>query len=180
MDSDLPGEITALVRANVYDTATGHYLLIPQGSRLFGAYNSHVAYGQRGAQAVWYLVVFPDASTLNLEGMQGHDGQGRAGFRDQVDNHYKRLIGTAILTSAFMAGGALAQSRRGNVLGYPSAAETAGTAASTNMQQEALEITRRNLNVQPTIVIRAGYQFDVMVNRDMVFDGPYQPIPARR
>jgi type IV secretion system protein VirB10 len=179
MDSDLPGEVTALVRENVYDTATGRYLLIPQGARLFGAYSSHVSYAQRGAQAVWYRITFPDASSLNLEGMQGHDAQGRAGFRDKVDNHYARLIGTAILTSAFMAGSALAQSRRGSTLAYPSAAETASSAASANMSEQMLEITRRNLNVQPTLQIRSGYPFDVMVNRDMAFDGPYAALPMR-
>jgi type IV secretion system protein TrbI len=46
INSDLPGRITAQVRPNVYDSATGHYLLIPQGTKLFGRYDSKVSFGQ--------------------------------------------------------------------------------------------------------------------------------------
>jgi type IV secretory pathway VirB10-like protein len=177
INSDLPGETTALLRENVYDTATGKYLLIPQGSRLFGAYDSHISYGQGRVQVVWYRIIFPDASSLSLEGMSGHNTEGSAGFNDKVDNHYKRLITTALLTSAFFAGGALAQTRRGSVLGYPSAQEVASTAAANNMSQEMIEITRRNLNIQPTITIRHGYAFNVICDKDIVFEGPYRALP---
>ena len=85
----MTGEIKALVRENVYDTATGRYLLIPQGARLVGAYDSRVGYGQNGIQVVWSRLIFPDGSSVNLEGMAGQDASGDSGLRHDVDNHYK-------------------------------------------------------------------------------------------
>ena len=98
LNSDLPGELKALVTSNVYDTATGQYLLIPQGSRLVGKYDSRVSYGQDGVQVVWSRIIFPDASSIDLDGMMGLDSHGNAGLRDKVDRHYKRLIGMEVLT----------------------------------------------------------------------------------
>lgn len=176
INSDLPGDIRALVRENVYDTASGRWLLIPQGARLLGVYNSRIAYGQNAIQAVWNRIIFPDASSINLEAMIGQDIQGASGFRDDVDNHYRRLVGFGLLTSTFSAAFQLSQSRRGGVLGYPSPAETAGTAVGQELSQLGADVTRRNLNVQPTVKIHAGYRFNVRVNRDIEFEGPYQPI----
>ena len=112
LNSDLPGEIKALVMSNVYDTATGRYLLIPQGSRLIGQYDARVAYGQDGVQVVWNRIIFPDASSIDLSGMVGLDSHGNSGLRDKVDRHYKRLFGFAALTSAFTAA---FQIRRGKI-----------------------------------------------------------------
>ena len=91
--------IRALVRENVYDSATGRYILIPSGSTLIGVYNSHVGYGQNALQAVWRRIVFPDGSSLALGGFEGDDSAGAAGFRDQVNNHWGRLLSGALLTS---------------------------------------------------------------------------------
>ena len=93
----------ALVTSNVYDTATGRYVLIPQGARLIGEYNSQLGYGQDGVQVVWNRVIYPDGSSLDLSGMIGQDAHGFSGFRDKVDHHYKRLVGFAVLTSLFAA-----------------------------------------------------------------------------
>ena len=117
LNSDLPGEIKALVRENVYDTATGKYLLIPQGARLVGTYDSRVGYGQDGIQVVWSRLIFPDGSWISLEGMAGQGASGHAGLRHDVDNHYKRLVGFGLLTSVFSAAFQLSQTRRGTVLG---------------------------------------------------------------
>jgi type IV secretion system protein VirB10 len=174
LNSDLPGEIKALVRQNVYDTATGKYLLIPQGARLVGAYDSRVAYGQNGIQVMWSRLVFPDGSSINLEGMAGQDASGLAGLRHDVDNHYKRLLGFGLLTSVFSAAFQLSQTRRGSVLGYPSPAETAGSAVGGQISQLGADVTRRNLNVQPTIKVPVGYRFNVRVNRDILFESPYR------
>jgi type IV secretion system protein VirB10 len=174
INSDLPGQIRALVRENVYDTASGYWLLIPQGARLIGSYNSEVAYGQEAVQVAWNRIIYPDGSSIDLIGMAGQDASGASGFRDDVDHHYKRLIGMGLLTSAFSAGFQLSQSQHGSTLDYPSAAETAGTAVGQQMSQSGIEVTRRNLSVPPTIKIRAGYRFNVRVNRDLVFDRPYQ------
>ncbi len=182
LNSDLPGELKALVASNVYDTATGRYLLIPQGARLVGRYNSVIGYGQNGVQVVWNRIIFPDASSINLEGMEGQDEQGYSGLRHSVDNHYKRLVGFAALTSLFAAGFQLSQSRTTSVLQYPNAGEVAGAAVGQQVTQLGAEITRRNLNVQPTIKVPAGCKFNVRVNRDILFDAPYAPMEpnARR
>lgn len=173
LNSDLPGEVKALVRENVFDTATGQHLLIPQGSRLIGLYDSRVAYGQDGMMVVWNRIIFPDGSAINLEGMIAQDARGRSGLRDKVDNHYDRLIGFAALTSGFTAAFQLSQSRRGTVLGYPSAGEVAGSAVGRELSQLGAQITRRNLNVQPTIKVPVGYRFNVRVNRDIVLGTDY-------
>lgn len=179
IDSDLPGEVKALVRSNVYDTATGEYLLIPQGARLLGTYNSVISYGQARVQVVWTRIIFPDGSSINLDGMSGHDDQGRAGFHDQVNNHYARLVGFAVLTSAFAAGLELSQRQNTSLLTTPTAGQTASAAVGQQLTELGSEITRRNLNIQPSIKIRMGYKFTVRVNRDMLFDAPYKPVEMR-
>ncbi len=178
LNSDLPGELKALVTVNVYDTATGQYLLIPQGSRLVGKYDSHVTYGQSGVQVVWNRVIFPDASTVDLNGMEGLDSEGNAGLRDKVDRHYKRLFGSAALSSLFTAAFDVSQRQSQSVLTYPSPTQTAGASIARNMSETGAAITRRNLNVQPTIKVPVGYRFTVRVNRDILFEAPYEPIDA--
>ncbi len=183
VNSDLPGEVKALVRSNVYDTATGNYLLIPQGARMLGTYNSRIAYGQRGVQVVWNRIIYPDGSSLDLgtggEGMAGSDTAGNAGFRSSVDNHYKRLIGFAALTSLFSAGLEIAQNGTGgsSVLQGANAGQTVSAAVGQQLGELGVEVTRRNLNVQPTLRIPIGYRFNVRVNRDIRFDGPYSTAP---
>lgn len=176
LNSDLPGELKALVSSNVYDTASGHYLLIPQGSRLVGVYDSRVNYGQDGAQVIWDRIIYPDGSSLDLGGMIGQDANGMSGFRDKVDRHYKRFLGFAILTSMFAAATDLAQSRNRSLLTYPSPGEIAASAVGREVAEIGAQITRRNLNVQPTIKVPIGYRFNVRVNRDILFDAPYLPL----
>ena len=160
------------MRENVYDTATGRYVLIPQGSRLIGSYSSVVAYGQDGVQAVWDRIIFPDGSSINLSGMIGQDAKGEAGLRYAVDHHYAPPRFHSI-DEPFSAGYALSQNRPGTILAVPITSEVVGGAVGSQVSQLGMEITRRNLNVQPTIKVPAGYRFNVRVNRDIVFDTPY-------
>ncbi|MGO9228253.1 MAG: TrbI/VirB10 family protein [Bryobacteraceae bacterium] len=178
INSDLPGELKALVMSNVYDTPTGRFLLIPQGSRLIGLYDSHVGYAQDGVQVVWNRIIYPDGSSLDLNGMMGLDSHGNAGLRYDVDHHYKRLVGFAVLTSVFSAAFELSQSRGQSTTQYPSVGQVAGSAVGQEVSQLGEQITRRNLNVQPTIKIPVGYKFNVRVNRDILFDAPYAPLRA--
>jgi type IV secretion system protein TrbI len=175
INSDLPGEVKALVRSNVYDTATGKYLLIPQGSRLVGVYDSQIAYGQNRLQVIWSRIIYPDGSSINLDGMMGQDIQGMAGFHDKVDNHYKRLVGFALLTSAFTAGIELSQRQNTSLLSTPTAGQTASSAVGQQLGELGTEVTRKNLSIQPTVMIPIGYQFNVRVNRDILFETPYIP-----
>jgi type IV secretion system protein VirB10 len=180
LNSDLPGELKALVSSNVYDTASGRYLLIPQGARLIGAYNSRINYGQDGVQVIWDRVIYPDGSSLDLSGMIGQDAHGFSGFRDKVDRHYTRLIGFAVLTSLFAAASEISQNQNRSLLTYPSPAQVAGSAVGQQASDLGAQITRRNLNVQPTIKVSIGYRFNVRVNRDILFDAPYAPVPPIR
>jgi type IV secretion system protein TrbI len=178
LNSDLPGELKALITASVYDTATGRYLLIPQGSRLVGKYDARVAYGQDGVQVAWSRIIFPDASSIDLDGMVGLDSHGNAGLRDKVDRHYVRIVGFSALTSLFSAAFAISQRQNQSVLAYPSPGEAASSAVSRELGQTGSQITRRNLNVQPTIKVPVGYKFTVRVNRDILFEAPYEPLEA--
>lgn len=178
LNSALPGEIKALVMPNVYDTASGQYLLVPQGSRLIGKYDARVAYGQDGVQVVWNRIIFPDASSVDLSGMVGLDSHGNSGLRDKVDRHYKRLFGFAALTSAFTAAFEISQRRNQSVLATPRVSDSAASAVGRELSETGAQITRRNLNVQPTIKGPAGYNFTVRVNRDILFDAPYEPESA--
>jgi type IV secretion system protein TrbI len=182
LNSDLPGELKALVTSNVYDTATGMYLLVPQGSRLIGQYDSRVSYGQEGVQVVWNRIIYPDASAVDLNGMAGLDSSGNAGLRDRVDRHYRRLLGFSVLTSMFTAAFAISQQRNQSVLVNPSPGQIAAGAVGQELSQTGSQVTRRNLNVQPTIRVPAGYKFTVRVNRDILFEAPYESLagPAAR
>jgi len=179
LNSDLPGLIRALVRKNVYDTVTGKYVLIPAGSTLVGIYNSHVGYGQKALQAVWRRVIFPDGSSLSLGGFEGDDSEGAAGFRDQVDNHWGRIFSGALLTSLFAAGIQISQGQNSSVLTQPSYGQQIGQAVGQQVGQVGVEVTRRNLNIQPTIIVRPGYRFFVRVEKDLLFKGPYSAMPLR-
>jgi type IV secretion system protein TrbI len=135
LNSDLPGEIKALISSSVFDTATGRHLLIPQGSRLIGKYDSQISYGQDGLQVVWDRIIFPDASSVDINGMVGLDAHGNSGLRFDVDHHYRRLFGFAALTSAFSAAFALSQRNTQSALSYPSVSSTAGAAVGQEMTQ---------------------------------------------
>jgi type IV secretory pathway VirB10-like protein len=177
LNSDLPGEVKALVTQNTYDTATGMYLLIPQGSRLVGRYDSHISYGQDGVQVAWSRIIYPDASSVDLDGMAGLDAHGNAGLRSNVDHHYRSLIGGMALTSMFNTAFAITQARNQNVL-VINPASAAEAAVGAEVSETGSQLARRNLNRQPTIKVPAGYKFTVRVNRDILFDAPYTPIEA--
>lgn len=173
MNSDLPGEVTGMVTENVYDTASGRHLLIPAWTKLFGRYDSEVAYGQKRALVVWTRLVYPDGSTLELGGMQGADLAGNAGFRDKVDNHYGRLVGFTVLSSVMSAGLQLSQPESTSPDGQLTNRQVAAGEVGREISQLGIELARRNLTVQPTIRIRSGYKFTITVNRDVAFSGPY-------
>ena len=128
---------------------------------------------------VWDRVIYPDASSVDINGMVGLDAHGNAGLRDKVDRHYKRLFGFAALTSMFTAAFDLSQRQTyGGGLAYPSIGDTASASVGRELSQAGAMITRRNLNVQPTIKVPMGYKFSVRVIRDIFFDAPYHPTQA--
>jgi type IV secretion system protein TrbI len=172
IDSDLPGQIIGQVRENVYDTATGRHLLIPQGARLVGLYDNGVSMGQERVLIAWNRIIYPDGSSLDLGLMPGADQGGYAGFTDQVNNHYIKVFGNALLLSLFSAGIQLSQPQRGGGDGYDSQQIIAG-ALGQQLGQLGSEFARRGLNIAPTLEIRPGYLFNIMVTRDMILT-PWQ------
>ena len=173
IQSDLPGDVIATVTEPVYDTATGKHLLIPQGSRVLGRYNSQVSYGQSRVQVVWNRVILPDTSSLTLDNLVGSDPAGRAGLEDGVDWHWDRVFTGAALTSLLGIGAELAapDNRQDD-----SRIVIAGRdSLQDSVNQIGQEVTRRNLNIQPTLTARPGLPMRVIVNRDLVLR-PYQPL----
>ena len=175
VNSDLPGQLIAQVRENVFDTESGQYLLVPQGARLIGLYDHQVAYGQERVLVTWKRVIFPNGSSLSLkDGMPGTDPAGAAGFNDQVNHHLVRVFGNALLLSIFSAGIQLSQIPSfGQGFTGPTAGNVLGAAVGQELGQTSTELIRRGMNIAPTIEIRPGYAFNVMVTQDLVFPGPY-------
>ncbi len=173
INSDLPGEIQAIVSQNVYDSKTGNFVLIPQGSKLIGTYDSQVAYGQNRVLIVWTRVIFPNDQFIDLEGMPGADLSGFAGLHDQVDNHYFRIYGSALLMSLFSAGMQLSQPNNTTSNGAPTNQQIIAGAMGQQLGQTSMELIEKNINIQPTINIRPGDNFNVLVTRDIPFTGPY-------
>ena len=171
--SDLPGDVIATVTEPIYDTATGKFLLIPQGSRILGKYNSQVSYGQSRVQVVWNRVILPDTSSLKLDNLAGTDPAGYSGLEDGVDWHWDRVFAGAALTTLLGVGAELAapENRQdGNrivIAGRDSAQDS--------INQVGQEMTRRNMNIQPTLTERPGLPVRIIVNRDFVLR-PYQPM----
>ena len=110
--------------------------------------------------------------------MVGRDAQGNAGLRSNVDRHYKRMFGFAALSSLFTAAFEVTQRRNQSILVNPSAGDTASAAVGRELSQTGAMMTRRNMNVQPTIKVPVGYKFTVRVNRDILFEAPYEPLHA--
>ena len=177
INSDLPGQIVGQVSQDVYDTATGKYLLIPHGTRLVGTYSSDVAYGQEGVMIAWQRLVFPDGKSLDLSSMPGADMAGYSGFRDQTNNHYLRIFGNAFLLSGITAAVGYSQSRDQNSNSTNQAPNMNSELSSSLGQvfgQVIAQVVQKNLNIAPTLEIRPGYRFNVTVTKDLVFKKPYQ------
>lgn len=173
INSDLPGQVIAEVTQPVHDTASGRFLLIPQGSRLIGRYDSQVAFGQRRVLLVWLRLILPDTSSIALDKLPGIDAAGYAGLEDGVDGHWGRLLSGAALSTLLGVNAELAVSNQDEANGNVVVALRDSAQDTTN--QIGQEVTRRNLDIQPTLTVRPGFQMDVMVNRDLVLR-PYQPL----
>ena len=167
IDTDLAGTIAARVTANVYDTTTGEILLIPQGARLLGRYDRDVSYGQRRAFLVWERLLFPNGSSLSLGAMPGVDGTGAAGVADQVDYHGDRLLGAIALGAAISTIGEIARDADEDESSF---AQNVGDAAAAEAARVSGRLVERELQVRPTIRIRAGMPVRVILTRDVLFD----------
>ncbi|RUW80714.1 TrbI/VirB10 family protein [Mesorhizobium sp. M2A.F.Ca.ET.067.02.1.1] len=165
--SDLPGQITAQVTENVYDSPTGSYLLIPQGAKLIGQYDSQVAYGQSRVLLVWTRLIMPDGNSIVLERQQGADAEGFSGLGDEVDHHWGQLFRAAALSTLLGIGSSVGSSD--NESDIAKAIRESAQNSTSNIGQQ---IVGRQLDVQPTLTVRPGFPVRVIVNRDVVL-APY-------
>ena len=169
LNSDLPGNMIAQVSENVWDTATGRYLLIPRGSRIIGTYDSQISYGQSRVLVMWSRLIFPDGSSLVLDNLKGADQGGYSGFKGTVNRHWNSIISSALLVSLLGAGVELAaptdNGRRDTQDPRSILAENAASAVAEAIAQ----IIQREANRQPTIKIKPGYRFMIFVQHDIIF-----------
>jgi type IV secretory pathway VirB10-like protein len=175
--SDLPGECLGQVSRDVYDSRTQSMLLIPKGSKLLCRYDDQVAVGQGRLLVAWTRLIFPDGRSMTLPGLPLKDPQGQTGAVGSVDTHMGQAFGRALLLSAISAGAQLSQPRQGSILATPSTGQIAAGAAGQELSNVALDLLRRGMDQPPTITIPQGAPFNVFLNGDLVFNGPYAPAP---
>lgn len=174
INSDLPGNMIAQVTQNIYDSATGNYLLIPQGTKLFGVYDSRVIMGQQRVLVAWNRIIFPDGSAMTIPSIPGADMAGNSGFNQKVDNHYFRIFGSSILMALITAGTAYAVDENNNSDNENSLSSQLNSALAQQLGQASTSLLQKHLNIAPTLEIEPGYQFNIVLTKDLVFGGSYR------
>jgi len=164
--SDLPGQITAQVTENIHDSPTGRILLVPQGTRVIGQYDSNVQFGQSRILLVWTRLIFPNGRSIMLERQPGADAEGYAGLQDGVDYHWWGLAKAAGLSTLLSIGSELAIDDDDGLL------RAIRNGGQDTFNQAGQQIVRRQLNVAPTLTIRPGFPVRVIVTRDLLLE-PY-------
>lgn len=162
ISSDLPGQVTAQVTQHVYDSPTGRILLIPQGSRLIGDYDSQVAYGQRRVLLAWSRLILPDGRSIILDRQPAGDAAGYAGLEDRVNQHWGGIARAAALSTLLSIGAEMGSDSDDDI------ARAIRDGGQDTLNQAGQEIVRRQLNIQPTLTIRPGYPVRVLVSRDLI------------
>lgn len=168
INSDLPGQILGQVSQRVFDSTTGSTVLIPQGTKVLGTYDSRVVYGQERVLVVWTRLIFPNGRSLSLEGMPGIDMSGYAGLSDRVNNHYGKLLTGVVLSSILGAGAQIAEGGTSTV--DPTFGQLAAQGTAKNINEAGQQITRKNLSIQPTLEISPGFRFNIFVTKDLLLE----------
>lgn len=164
--SDLPGQITAQVTENIYDSPTGRILLVPQGTRIIGQYDNNVQFGQSRVLLVWNRLIFPNGRSIVLERQPGTDAEGYAGLQDGVDYHWWDLAKAAGLSTLLSVGAELAANDDDRLI------QAIRNGGQDTINDAGQQIVRRQLNIAPTLTIRPGFPVRVVVTRDLVLE-PY-------
>jgi type IV secretion system protein VirB10 len=167
VQSDLPGQILGQVSENIYDSATGRFILIPQGSKLVGTYDNAITTGQERVLVAWTRIILPDSSSIDLGKMPGSDQSGLAGFHDKVDNHFWKMFSSALMLSVLSAGVQISQGGQSPSANGLNAQQSIAAGLGQQFGQLGQELARRNSRIQPTLEIRPGYRFTVSVTKDM-------------
>ncbi|AUW57839.1 conjugal transfer protein TraI [Sphingobium sp. SCG-1] len=164
--SDLPGQITAQVTENIYDSPTGRILLVPQGTRVIGQYDNNVQFGQSRVLLVWNRLIFPNGRSLILERQPGADAEGFAGLQDGVDYHWRDLANAAGLSTLLSVGAELAVDDDDRLV------QAIRNGGQDTINDAGQQLVRHQLNVAPTLTIRPGFPVRVIVTQDLVLE-PY-------
>jgi type IV secretion system protein VirB10 len=172
INSDVPGMVVAQVTQQVFDSATGEVLLIPQGARLIGNYDSVVAYGQSRALVVWQRLVMPDGQSLRLDNMPATGRSGQAGLVDKVDYHSGQLLKGVAIATLLGVGTELSISGENDLV------QAIRESAQTSTSRAGDQITQRNLDIRPTITIRPGAPVRLIVRQDLML-APWMEREAR-
>lgn len=162
LNSDLPGMVVAQVTENVFDTVTGRTLLIPQGSRLIGSYDSVVAFGQKRALVAWQRIILPDGSSVRIDNVPATDTAGYAGLADRVDMHTWQLLKGVALSTLLGVGTQL------SIGGDSDLVRAIRESTQQSASRAGDQIVSRNLDVQPTIRVRPGWPLRVVVHKDII------------
>jgi type IV secretion system protein VirB10 len=168
LNSDLPGRVLAQVTEPVYDTATGRILLVPQGTRIIGSYDSKIDYGQSRALVVWERLVLPNGKSLQIENLAATDTEGHAGLADAVDYHTWSLVKGIVLSTLLNVGSELTLGSEENAL-----LRALGRSGQQSVESAGDLIVRRELGVQPTITVRPGWPLRIIVHKDLILE-PYE------
>jgi len=175
INSDLPGQVIGQVTRNVWDTQSGEYILVPQGSRLIGVYDSAIAFGQKRVLVVWNRLIYPNGQSIRLEGMGGYDKQGQSGFKDKVNNHYGKVFGGAILFSIIGAGVSQVDDNTDDNNGLFDLESEFKKQLGQQITSLSNKYIGALLDVSPTLTIRQGFVMNVMIDKDIVLP-PYDPM----
>lgn len=172
LNSDISGTVLAQIRENVYDSISGKNLLIPIGSKLIGQFSNQVAYGQNRIAVAWQRVIYPNGYSFSLKGIPGSDVAGFSGFYDQVDNHYWQIFGASFVMGVITAGMQYSQNNTqttSQIGGFynPTVGQTMSGSLGQQLGQTGMMITQKQLNVAPTITVRQGYKFSIMMTADI-------------
>ena len=170
MNSDLPGTILGQVSKDMYDTVTGEYLLIPKGTKLIGIYDTDTAFAQTRGAVIWQRMVLPNGDSMVIPNFAGSDKEGYSGFKDKKRSHYARVVWSSLLGAAAIGGLAAAADDNSDKNTFR---ENTAQEMESNMSSVVNRIVDRNLNIAPTIIIRPGYKFNIIVDKDLILR-PYE------
>lgn len=162
--SDLPGQITAQITQNIYDSPTGRILLIPQGARLLGEYDSDIAAGQSRVQLAWDRLILPGGRSIALDRLPGADAAGMAGLADRTDYHWGHMLKAALISTLLGVGAELGASDEDRLI------QAARGGAQDSINETGRQVVERQLKVPPTITIRPGFTLRVVVTRDLILE----------
>lgn len=169
LNSDLPGSIAAQVRETVYDSVTGNHVLIPQGAKMIGSYDSIITYGQERTLIVFNRIIMPNGDSISLEKFQGIDLQGYSGLSDKVNNHWWRILGSVVVSGVLQ--GLADRTDEVDELSLDDS-QIVANSVSAEVAKTAAKIINKQINIQPTLEVRPGWNFNVFIEKDLILQ-PY-------